>query len=176
LVPLRVGVYGSRFPAHKPARAARRWGTVLCVDLAVLVRPRGAMAALAAALPVFFLISVQRLRAFLPSPLLGEVQVKRAVQVREREAKAHWIEEQRQKVSTTTMTFLGDEVNGIIDVRYQEARQRWAKRVMGMKRIYAEPYCTGPGVSRGRATATCISTMSTLEEASRMWPQQEAVA
>ena len=50
--------------------------------------------------------------------------MKQTVKNREREAKAHWIEEQRRKVGTTMMPFLADELNGIICVCYQEARQR----------------------------------------------------
>ncbi len=63
LVPFWVSVYlaGSR-SVNPLLRGLILAGTVLCVDVAVLTQSRGAMVAMAASLPVFFLISGQRLR------------------------------------------------------------------------------------------------------------------
>jgi tetratricopeptide (TPR) repeat protein len=66
LVPLWAAIYlgGSR-RVHPVLRGAVLAGAVLNVDLAVLTQSRGAMVALAVSLPVFFLLSGQRLRGLL---------------------------------------------------------------------------------------------------------------
>lgn len=66
LVSLWVAVYlgGSR-RVNPALRAAVLAGAVLSLNLAVLTQSRGAMVALAASLPVFFLLSGQRLRGLL---------------------------------------------------------------------------------------------------------------
>jgi hypothetical protein len=66
LVPFWVAVYLGGSPSVTPLlRGAVLAGAVLSVDLAVLTQSRGAMAAMVASLPVFFLISGQRLRGLL---------------------------------------------------------------------------------------------------------------
>lgn len=63
LVPFWVAVYLAGSPGVNPLlRGLLLAGAVLSVDVAVLTQSRGAMAAMAASLPVFFLISGQRLR------------------------------------------------------------------------------------------------------------------
>lgn len=66
LVPFWVAVYlgGSRC-VNPILRGAALAGAVLSVDLAVLTQSRGAMVAMVASLPIFFLLSGQRLRGFL---------------------------------------------------------------------------------------------------------------
>lgn len=66
LVPLWVAVYlgGSR-RVNPILRGSALGGAVLCLDLAVLTQSRGAMVATAVSLPVFFLLSGQRLRGLL---------------------------------------------------------------------------------------------------------------
>jgi hypothetical protein len=65
LVPFWAAVYlaGSR-RVNPILRGLILAGTVLSVDVAVLTQSRGAMVAMAISLPVFFLISGQRLRGF----------------------------------------------------------------------------------------------------------------
>jgi O-antigen ligase len=65
LVPFWVALYvaGSRH-VSPGLRAAVLAGAVLSLNLAVLTQSRGAMVALAVSLPVFFLLSGQRLRGF----------------------------------------------------------------------------------------------------------------
>lgn len=66
LVPFWAGVYlgGSR-RVNPLLRGLVLSGTVLCVAVAVLTQSRGAMVAMAISLPVFFMLSGQRLRGFL---------------------------------------------------------------------------------------------------------------
>ena len=66
LVAFWVAVYlgGSRF-SGPILRGAVLGGAVLCLDLAVLTQSRGAMVAMLVSLPVFFLLSGQRLRGLL---------------------------------------------------------------------------------------------------------------
>ena len=66
LVPFWVAVYlgGSR-RVNPILRGSALGGAVLCLDLAVLTQSRGAMVATAVSLPVFFLLSGQRLRGLL---------------------------------------------------------------------------------------------------------------
>jgi hypothetical protein len=66
LVPFWVAVYlgGSR-GVTPILRGAVMAGAVLCVEAAVLTQSRGAMVAMVASLPVFFLLSGQRVRALL---------------------------------------------------------------------------------------------------------------
>jgi hypothetical protein len=66
LVPFWASAYlGGCRDVHPLLRAGVLAGAVLSVDLAVLTQSRGAMVALAASLPVFFLLSGQRLRGLL---------------------------------------------------------------------------------------------------------------
>lgn len=66
LVPLWVAVYLGGSRRVSPAlRGLVLAGAVLCVSLATLTQSRGAMVALALSLPVFFLLSGQRLRGFI---------------------------------------------------------------------------------------------------------------
>src|SRR5215207_8770739 len=77
LVPFWAAVYvaGSR-RVNPIVRGAVLVGTVLSVDLAVLAQSRGAMVALAVSLPVFFLLSGQRLRSLLAlAPVSGALAV-----------------------------------------------------------------------------------------------------
>jgi uncharacterized membrane protein (UPF0127 family) len=63
LVPFWVAVYLGGSPrVHPLLRGAVLAGAVLSADVAVLAQSRGAMVAMAASLPVFFLLSGQRLR------------------------------------------------------------------------------------------------------------------
>jgi hypothetical protein len=63
-----------------------------------------------------------------PSPLRGKAETRRILAESAKRDKERWVEEQRQKVGETAATFLADELEGISAVRYQEARQRWARR------------------------------------------------
>jgi hypothetical protein len=63
-----------------------------------------------------------------PSPLRGKEETRRIFAESAERDKERWVEEQRQKVGTTAATFLADELEGISAVRYQDARQRWARR------------------------------------------------
>jgi uncharacterized membrane protein (UPF0127 family) len=77
LVPFWAAVYlaGSR-RVNPIVRGAALAGAVLSVDLAVLAQSRGAMVAMAASLPVFFLFSGQRLRGLLAlAPVAGALAV-----------------------------------------------------------------------------------------------------
>ncbi len=66
LVSFWVAVYlGASRPVNPVLRGAVLAGTVLSLDLAVLTQSRGAMVAMAVSLPVFFLLSGQRLRGLL---------------------------------------------------------------------------------------------------------------
>ncbi len=66
LVPFWAAVYLAGSPRVNPIlRGLVLAGTVLAVDLAVLTQSRGAMVAMAVSLPVFFLVSGQRLRGLL---------------------------------------------------------------------------------------------------------------
>jgi Domain of unknown function (DUF3854) len=60
-----------------------------------------------------------------PNPLLGKERNKRNVTARAREDRQRWVEEQRQKVGTTALTFLADEIDGEYGVRFQDAADRW---------------------------------------------------
>ena len=60
-----------------------------------------------------------------PHPLLGKERNRRNVADRAREDKQRWVEEQRQKVGMTAMTFLADEIDGEYGVRFQDAADRW---------------------------------------------------
>jgi Domain of unknown function (DUF3854) len=60
-----------------------------------------------------------------PNPLLGKERNKRNVAARAREDRQRWVEEQRQKVGTTALTFLADEIDGEYGVRFQDAADRW---------------------------------------------------
>lgn len=63
LVPFWAAVYlGSSRRVNPVLRGAALAGAVLCLSLAVLTQSRGAMAATAVSLPVYFLLSGQRLR------------------------------------------------------------------------------------------------------------------
>jgi tetratricopeptide (TPR) repeat protein len=63
LVPFWVSVYLAGSRSVSPIlRGAVLAGATLCVELAVLTQSRGAMVAMAISLPVFFLLSAQRLR------------------------------------------------------------------------------------------------------------------
>ncbi len=66
LVPCWVAIYlaGSR-SVNPILRGALLAGTVLSVDLAVMTQSRGAMVAVAVSLPIFFVLSGQRLRGLL---------------------------------------------------------------------------------------------------------------
>ncbi|MGH3144835.1 MAG: O-antigen ligase family protein, partial [Rubrobacter sp.] len=66
LVPFWISVYlaGSRF-VHPILRGLVLAGATLCVEVAVLTQSRGAMVAMILSLPVFFLVSGQRLRGFI---------------------------------------------------------------------------------------------------------------
>lgn len=66
LVPFWVAIYlgGSRL-VNPFLRGAVLAGAVLCLDLAVLAQSRGAMVAMLVSLPVFFLVSGQRLRGLI---------------------------------------------------------------------------------------------------------------
>src|SRR5215217_1045432 len=73
LIPLWVAVYlgGSR-GVHPTLRALVLAGATLCVELAVLTQSRGALLAMAISLPVFFLLTGQRLRGlFAVAPIGG---------------------------------------------------------------------------------------------------------
>ena len=66
LVPFWAAVYlGGSLRANPVLRGAALGGAVLSADVAVLTQSRGAMVAIAASLPVFFLLSGQRLRELL---------------------------------------------------------------------------------------------------------------
>jgi len=60
-----------------------------------------------------------------PNPLLGKERNKRNVAARAREDRQRWVEEQRQKVGTTALTFLADEIDGEYGVRFRDAADRW---------------------------------------------------
>jgi hypothetical protein len=60
-----------------------------------------------------------------PNPLLGKERNKRNVAARAREDRQRWVEEQRQKVGITAMTFLADEIDGEYGVRFGDAAERW---------------------------------------------------
>jgi hypothetical protein len=60
-----------------------------------------------------------------PNPLLGKERNKRNIAARAREDKQRWVEEQRQKVGMTALTFLADEIDGEYGVRFQDAVERW---------------------------------------------------
>ncbi len=66
LVPFWVAVYlaGSR-RINPSLRGLVLAGAALCIELAVLTQSRGAMVAMIVSLPIFFLVSGQRLRGFL---------------------------------------------------------------------------------------------------------------
>ena len=70
-----------------------------------------------------------------PSPLRGKDEVARLVEERRREDKERWVEEQRQKVGETAATFLADELEGAIAVRFQDVRGRWAMRGGGVEEL-----------------------------------------
>ncbi len=61
-------------------------------------------------------------------PLRGKEETRRIFAESAKRDKERWVEEQRQKVGETAATFLSDELAGISAVRYQDARQRWARR------------------------------------------------
>jgi tetratricopeptide (TPR) repeat protein len=73
LAPFWAAVYLGGSPrVHPVVRGAVLAGAVLCASLAVLTQSRGAMVAMAASLPIYFLVSGQRLRglfAFTPIAL-----------------------------------------------------------------------------------------------------------
>ena len=60
-----------------------------------------------------------------PNPLRGKEEVRRMLADRAREDKRRWVEEQRQKVGVTALTFLADEIDGEYGVRFQDAADRW---------------------------------------------------
>jgi hypothetical protein len=62
------------------------------------------------------------------SPLRGKEQMRIVLEERRKEAKHRWIAEQRQKVGTTALTFLDDELAGITAVRFEDAYRRWRAR------------------------------------------------
>ncbi len=49
--------------------------------------------------------------------------------------KRRWVEAQRQKVGETAATFLADELEGAIAVRFQDVRGRWAMRGGGVEEL-----------------------------------------
>jgi hypothetical protein len=61
-------------------------------------------------------------------PLRGKEETRRIFAESAKRDKERWVEDQRQKVGTTAATFVADELEGISAVRYQDARQRWARR------------------------------------------------
>jgi tetratricopeptide (TPR) repeat protein len=66
LIPFWAAVYLAGSPRVNPIlRGVVLAGAVLCVAVAVLAQSRGAMVAMAVSLPVFFVLSGQRLRGFL---------------------------------------------------------------------------------------------------------------
>jgi hypothetical protein len=66
LLPFWVAMYLAGSPSINPVfRAATLAGITLNLELAVLTQSRGAMVAIAASIPIFFLLSVQRLRGLL---------------------------------------------------------------------------------------------------------------
>jgi DNA-binding Lrp family transcriptional regulator len=58
-------------------------------------------------------------------PLMGPERVEEIVREQEAEAERHRVEGQRQKVGTTAATFLADETERVVAVRWAELRGRW---------------------------------------------------
>lgn len=75
LLPFWVGIYLAGSQRMNPlVRGSVLGGVVLCADLAILSQSRGAMVASAVSIPLFFLLSGQRLRGLLALlPVVGAV-------------------------------------------------------------------------------------------------------
>jgi hypothetical protein len=77
LVPFWIGIYlvGSQL-VSPVLRGLVLAGSVLCVEVAVLTQSRGAMVALAVSLPIYFLLSGQRMRGlFALAPVVAALSV-----------------------------------------------------------------------------------------------------
>jgi hypothetical protein len=83
-----------------------------------------------------------------PNPLLGKERNERNLAARAREDRQRWVEEQRQKVGTTALTFLADEIDGEYGVLFQDAADRWRNLHRGSKADLWRAVHYGPFVFR----------------------------
>jgi hypothetical protein len=62
------------------------------------------------------------------SPLRGKEEVRRIVEELRKQENGRWVEEQRQKVGETGLTFLSGEMTDAVCVQFRDVRERWTRR------------------------------------------------
>jgi hypothetical protein len=71
-----------------------------------------------------------------PNDLKGKDHMKTVREKNRARERERWIEEQRKKVGTTAVTFLDDELRGVVAVELQSLKQRWLERGGTMRDLW----------------------------------------